>query len=409
METNYQKLLDVQAKAEKIFADVAREDRDPKAEEREELKKLYDEGAQLNDKILETKAMNEMHDGIKSWTMGEQKSSNSLADKLFSNQSYREWYKSVAPSGYIPESRKGLNSPSIEVKDFGIFAKSLITGSGSTLAGAFIANDFTNIYETIGHAPNVVRNLVSIRQTNSDTVEFVRQTTQVSQAAVVTESGQTASFSGSDITAANGYKPEGIVAYEKVSSPVETIAVWIPATKQALSDAPQMRGLIDQELKSNLIDKLDAVIFDKIAADEGILTQSYSGSSLLTTTRKAVTKIMNTGLDIPTAWVFNPADWETFELLQDGDDRYYYGGPMNAGTPKLWGIPVIQSFNCDAGYAYLANWNKAVLWDRQQATVSISDQHSDFFIRNMVAVLAELRAAFAITRPNSFVKVDLTA
>lgn len=409
METNYQKLLDVQAKAEKIFADVAREDRDPNAAERDELKKLYDEGAQLNDKILESKAMNEMHDGIKSWNLGESKSSNSLADKLLNDQNYREWYKSVAPSGYIPESRKGINSPSIEVKDFGIFSKALITGSGSTLAGAFIENDASGIYQALGFAPNVIRNLVSIRQTNSDTVEYVRQTTKVSQAAVVTESAQTASFSGSLITAANGYKPEGAVAYEKIAVPAETIAVWIPATKQALSDASQMRGMIDQELKSSLVDKLEAVIFDKIAADENILTQAYSGSSLLITTRKAVTKLMNTGLDMPTAWVFNPADWETFELLQDGEDRFYYGGPLNAGSPKLWGIPVIQSFNCDAGFAYLANWNKAVLWDRQQATVSISDQHSDFFIRNMVAVLAELRAAFAITRPNSFVKVDLTA
>ena len=87
METNYQKLLDVQTKAEKIFADVAREDRDPNAAERDELKKLYDEGAQLNERILEKKAMNEMHDGIKSWNFGEKKSgTNSLADRLLENQ-----------------------------------------------------------------------------------------------------------------------------------------------------------------------------------------------------------------------------------------------------------------------------------------------------------------------------------
>ena len=39
----------------------------------------------------------------------------------------------------------------------------------------------------------------------------------------------------------------------------------------------------------------------------------------------------------------------------------------------------------------------------------MSDSHSDFFIRNMVAILAELRAAFGIVQPNALVSLDLTA
>jgi hypothetical protein len=39
----------------------------------------------------------------------------------------------------------------------------------------------------------------------------------------------------------------------------------------------------------------------------------------------------------------------------------------------------------------------------------VSDSHSDFFIRNMVAILAEMRAAFAVLQPNAFVEIDLTA
>jgi hypothetical protein len=50
-----------------------------------------------------------------------------------------------------------------------------------------------------------------------------------------------------------------------------------------------------------------------------------------------------------------------------------------------------------------------VLWDREQAMISVSDSHADFFIRNLVAILCELRAAMGIIRPTAFVEIDLTS
>jgi hypothetical protein len=41
------------------------------------------------------------------------------------------------------------------------------------------------------------------------------------------------------------------------------------------------------------------------------------------------------------------------------------------------------------------------------ATITATDSHSDFFIRNIIAILAEMRAAFGIIRPSAFVEVDL--
>ncbi len=39
----------------------------------------------------------------------------------------------------------------------------------------------------------------------------------------------------------------------------------------------------------------------------------------------------------------------------------------------------------------------------------MTDSHADFFIRNLVAILAEERVAFAVTRPTAFVNVDISA
>ena len=130
-------------------------------------------------------------------------------------------------------------------------------------------------------------------------------------------------------------------------------------------------------------------------------------ADILTTSRQAITNLLINGRSRPTAWVINPEDWETIELTQDGDNRYYYNGPLSQGPTVLWGVPVVQSQTQVQGTAILGDWRKAVMWNRQQATVTATDSHEDFFIRNMIAILAELRAAFALIRPAAFVIVDM--
>ena len=46
----------------------------------------------------------------------------------------------------------------------------------------------------------------------------------------------------------------------------------------------------------------------------------------------------------------------------------------------------------------------AAIRDRQQARVEVSREHSDFFTRNLVAILCEERIALTVFRPLAFVK-----
>jgi HK97 family phage major capsid protein len=69
----------------------------------------------------------------------------------------------------------------------------------------------------------------------------------------------------------------------------------------------------------------------------------------------------------------------------------------------------VESEAQPAGAGWVGDWRKAVLWDREQAMISMSDSHDDFFTRNLVAILGELRAAWGIIRPQAFVELDLTA
>lgn len=334
----------------------------------------------------------------------------SIGERFVNSEEWKNWLTAIAPNGHIPDGRKGLSSPPVEFKTL---FKDLVTGSSVTSAGAFVQTDYTGIYEPLGRDPINIMGLISRRSTTSDLVEFVRQTLGVSQAAPVPEANVT-TYAGSE-GQVSGEKPEAAMGFEKVQEPVKTIAVWIPATKRALSDASQIRGIIDQELRDDLNEELEDQLINGDGAGEnftgllntsGILTQAYD-TDILTTTRKAITSLQVTGKARPTAWVFNPSDWETIELLKDAENRYYWGGPLMSGRPQLWGVPVVNSTRVPVGTSLLGDWRKMVLWDREAATIQVSDSHSDFFIRNMVAILAEMRAAMGVIRPSGFVEVDL--
>ncbi len=257
--------------------------------------------------------------------------------------------------------------------------------------------------------PLTIRDLITTGTTDTDTVEYVRVGTFTNNAAAVAEASAT---SGS-----TGEKPESALAMSVVTETVKTIAHWIPATRRALSDASQIRTYIDQFLRHGLEEKLNDQMlvgdgvgenFTGIMNTTGTTTQAWS-TNILTTTRKARTAVRVTGRATPTAYVLHPTDWETIDLLQDNEARYYFGGPSVLGTPRLWGLPVVEDEGMTQGYGICADWKLAVLWDRQLTQILVSDSHSDFFIRNMVAILAELRAAFTVLRPAAFVEMDLTA
>lgn len=338
-----------------------------------------------------------------------------LGEQFVNSEAWQGYIKGLAVGGTVPDSRKGIASPAVPVADFGMFRRKAapIMGSDPTGAGAFMVPEQSNLVEMMGYNPLSVRDLIDVRQTTSDTVEFVRQTSQVTNAAVVPEAN-VVEYTGAT-GQVSGEKPLGTMTFERITESVKTIAVWVATTKRALSDAAQLRGLIDSELREAQEQELEDQIlngsgvgdnFAGLANTSGVLQQSFV-TDIVATTRKAITYLLVTGKQQPTAWLMHPEDWEQFDLTKDGQGRYYWGGPSMMGMRTLWGIPVVQSFKLTPGTAYLGNWRKAVLWDRQQSTIFISDSHADFFIRNMVAVLGEMRAAFGIIRPSGFVEVSL--
>lgn len=334
----------------------------------------------------------------------------SLGLQVVDSQAFKE---AIAPykGGYVPERSRFQTDP--------IGMKGLFVGGTDTSAGAFVVNEQTGIVETLGRKELTIRDLVSVRRTGSDAVEYVAQTSHTNAAATVPEATSSAAptapgTAGALVLNANGgYKPEGAWAYERRTANVKTIAEWVPATKRALADVAALEGLINDELRADIAETEEAQILNGdgtgenltgINAWSGVQTQTFS-TDIFESIRKGITKARTVGRVNPNAVVVNPADAEKIDLAKDLNGTYRYGGPQYMGGRTVWNLPVVESETQASGTALVGDFQKAVLWDREQTTVTITDSHADFFIRNMVAILAEERLAFAVTRPTAFVKV----
>lgn len=330
----------------------------------------------------------------------------SIGERFVNDPAFKGWLASFG--GRIPDTAKGINSPAIAVAG-GL--KTLITSADpDAQAGTLVQSDRRGLLDPAARRPLVLRSVITVGSTTSDSVEWVEEKAGTNNAATVAEA--------TAVSGTSGTKPESAMEFEKKSTSVKTLAHWVPATKRALSDAAQIRTLIDAFLRDGLDQLLEDQIisgsgsgedFEGILSNSDIQSQAYS-SDILTTIRKAKTKVKTVGRAVANGILMHPDDVEALDLLQDNEDRFYAGGPFGGSdVPSVWRVPIVESEAITAGTALIGDWRKAVLLDREQATISVSDSHSDFFVRNMVAVLAEARAAFLVVRPSAFVEIDLTA
>ena len=263
-----------------------------------------------------------------------------------------------------------------------------------------------------------VRDLFPVRTTTSAIIEYFRLSGFTRNAAMVADrNGDNSNF---------GAKPQSTMQFEGVQTSTRTLAHWEAAHRNVLADEPQLRAIIDNELMYGLRLQEDAQILNGDGAGEnlqGILQtpgiQEYSWSD------GAVTPVPDTKADAirraatlsylayyePSGVVLHPNDWEDIELTKDNNGQYLIAVSVAlGGEPKVWRLPIVETPAMTEGVALVGSFGQgAQLYDREQASIRISEQHADFFIRNAIVILAEQRLALAVKRPESFVKVDFDA
>lgn len=253
--------------------------------------------------------------------------------------------------------------------------------------------------------PLSIRDLLDVGTTDSNLIEWVRENVFTNNADVVTE---------------GELKPESNITYERADVPVRTIAHWIHATRQVLSDFRMLQTMIDGRLRLGLaIKEEDQLLLGDGTGEniEGLIPQATSYNTALNLTGDTrIDQMRHAILQVRLAFypatgiVMSPTDWERIELTKDGENRYLMASPAAVTGPRLWGLPVVQSDAMPVGEFMVGAFSMAAtLFDREQASVAVSTEDRDNFVRNMVTILCEERLALAVSRPLAFVHGEFIA
>ena len=249
-----------------------------------------------------------------------------------------------------------------------------------------------------------IRDVLPVGRTNSNLVQFTKENVFTNSAGP-----QYSSPNRENVT-----KPESGITFTLANAPVITLAHWIPVSKQVLDDAPQLQGYINGRLMYGLkLEEEDQLLNGDGAGSNisGILdsgnftayTRAVTGDTNVDTIRRAITQGALSEYNMDTI-VLNPADWEEIELTKATDGQYVWANPALAAGPQLWGRRVIATNSIAQGTFLVGGFAMgAQIWDRQDASLTLSLENSDNFVKNMATLLAEERLCLTVYRPTAFV------
>lgn len=289
-------------------------------------------------------------------------------------------------------------STTVAVKSFAFANKALGSGAGS--AGALVVPDRLPGIMMPGLRRLTIRQLMAQGRTGSNSIEYVRENVFTNSAAPVAE---------------GTLKPESQLTFTKETANVRTIAHWIQASRQIMDDAQMLESYVNNRLMYGLA----------LKEEEQLLSGDGTGDNLLGV--NAVASAYDTGLDVvgdtradklahaifqvtesefeASGVVLNPRDWHKIALLKDENGNYIFGGPQAFASNVIWGLPVVPTKAQAVGTFTTGAFDMASqVWDRMDASVEISREDRDNFVKNMLTILCEERLALTHYRPSAIIK-----
>ena len=290
---------------------------------------------------------------------------------------------------------------------FSLDVKNTITSGGTSAGDLIVPDRVPGIFAPPLRALTI-RDLINFGRTTSNSVEFVRENVFTNNAAPVSENPV-------------GLKPESNITFEADSAPVVTIAHWVHASKQVLSDVPMLQSYIDGRLRAGLKLKEEDQLLKGSGVGlniDGIYTQATAYSQpagAVVDTETQIDRLRLAMLQVVLSEyaadgiVLHPTDWANVELLKTSDKAYLFANPRFLATPSLWGLPVVPTTAMTQSDFLVGTFGGGLAvqgWDREDITLSIATQDDRDFVKNMVKLLVEERVALTVYRPSAFVKGD---
>ncbi len=317
-------------------------------------------------------------------------------------QHQEEPQKSVGALVIESEEMKDMNSSFRGSRRVSVPRAAITTATGGSLVAP-------QRLDTIAAPPPrrlTIRDLVAPGTTESNSIEYIRETGFTNNARTVAE---------------NTAKPYSDLTFALATANVRTIAHLFKASRQMLDDAKALKSYIDGRARYGLMMAEEAQLLYGSGTGanlQGLMTvaQLYAAPTGVTVVGEQRIDRLRLALlqaelaEFPSdGIVLNPIDWAAIELTKDGEGRYIIGQPQDGTTPRLWNRPVVstQAMTQDD---FLVGAFKlgAQIYDRMEIEVLISTENDKDFENNMATIRAEERLAFAIYREEAFVTGPLT-
>lgn len=282
--------------------------------------------------------------------------------------------------------------------------KNTITGGDSTVAPDRAAGVVPGAF-----APLTLEAFLPAVPTSSNAIEFTKE----------------ASFTNNAAEAAEGAeKAESAITFSLVNMPISTVAHWLKISRQLAGDNAALAAYVEQRLRYGVNRRVETQLVagngtaPNISGilDSGNYTAHGYLSGALGSTLAKMVLIRKMMADcwaagyMPDGILLNPADWATIEneLLTTaaGQARVTY---TEGGTPRLFGVPVIQSVGMTADNVAVGAFGQAyTIHNREGVVVEMSDSDDDNFTKNLITIRAERRLALATEVPGAVRAGDLT-
>lgn len=214
-------------------------------------------------------------------------------------------------------------------------------------------------------------------------------------------------------------KGESEMKFTTSSANVQTIATWIPATRQILDDFAGLQQFITESLVFALEEEIEDQILSGSGTGtnlNGLTTQATAYDTSLTVATdgwekvdlvgRAVQQIAAANEATPNFVVLHPTDYWGMRLVKDTTGRYIFDRPDGAvGFSPIWGLTPVVTTAMTAGYFLVGSSAPVagVIRNRQGVTVDISTEHSTYFTENKIAIRVEARLALVVFRPAAYI------
>lgn len=252
-----------------------------------------------------------------------------------------------------------------------------------------------------------IRDILPVGQTSANAIDYVKENAFTNAASPQTEASD---------------KAESALTFTTATAAVRTLAHWIPATRQVLDDFAELGGYINRKLLYGLKLKeeqellsgdntgvhLNGIITQATSFNTGLLVPASAGWNKADVIARAIQQVQSANETPVDFIVLNPVNWWDMQLTKTSAYEYVAGNAYNPLPPRLWGVPVVVTNSITSGTFLVGSSAQAQIWDRMGVEVEISTEHSDYFIKNMVAIRIEERLTLAVYRPAAFITGSLS-